>query len=96
MGERRGEIMINIYGKKGCGQCEAIKNILKEKNIEFNYNDDMKTLMTVGSKTKIMSAPIIEEDGKFYNFSDFVSHLQENNKSWGARASQKSGLGHGE
>jgi len=31
--------MIEIYGKKGCGQCEEAKAFLDSHKIEYNYHD---------------------------------------------------------
>ena len=48
---------------------------LKEMNFgdyEGEYIQDLKTLMTVASKNRIMSAPVIEKDGKYYPMEKFL------------------------
>lgn len=67
--------MIKVYGKENCSKCETIKKILDEKNIGYEYFEDLKTLMIVGSKARIMSAPIIEMNDKFYSLESFLEVL---------------------
>nr|WP_307775462.1 glutaredoxin domain-containing protein [uncultured Cetobacterium sp.] len=64
--------MIKIYGKDNCSKCETLKNILNEKGISFEYSDDIKTLMVVASKARIMSAPVVEYEEKFYSMENFL------------------------
>lgn len=69
--------MIKIYGKENCGKCESIKNILTEKGVSFEYIEDLKTLMIVASKARIMSAPVIEKDNKFYSMESFLENYND-------------------
>lgn len=64
--------MIKIYGKANCGNCLSLKSILKDKNISFEYIEDLKTLMMVASKARIMSAPVVEFKGEFYTMQKFL------------------------
>lgn len=66
--------MIKIYGKENCSKCESIKNILTEKGVSFEYIEDLKSLMIVASKARIMSAPVIEKDEKFYSMESFLEN----------------------
>ena len=59
--------MIKVYGKVNCSKCQLLKNILDEKNVNYEYIDDLKTLMMVASKARIMSAPIVEKLKNLYN-----------------------------
>lgn len=67
--------MIKVYGKVNCSKCQLLKNILDEKNINYEYIDDLKTLMMVASKARIMSAPIVEKDEKIYTMEQFLEVL---------------------
>lgn len=67
--------MIKVYGKTDCGRCQTLKNILEDKKIEFEYIEDLKTLMMVASKARIMSAPVVEKDGKIYSMEQFLEVL---------------------
>lgn len=67
--------MIKVYGKEGCSKCENLKGILNSKGIEYEYIQDLKTLMMVASKARIMSAPVVEKDGNFYTMEKFLEVL---------------------
>ncbi|QNM15222.1 MULTISPECIES: glutaredoxin domain-containing protein [Fusobacterium] len=67
--------MIKIYGKENCGKCKSLKAKLENDGIEFEYIEDIKTLMTVASKARIMSAPVVEKDGNFYTMEKFLEVL---------------------
>ena len=67
--------MIKVYGKANCGKCQALKTKLSADGIEFEYIEDMKTLMIVASKARIMSAPVIEKEGTFYSMEKFLEVL---------------------
>lgn len=64
--------MVRVYGKENCGKCNSLKNILIEKNVDFEYIEDLKTLMIVASKAKIMSAPVIEYNDNVYTMEAFL------------------------
>lgn len=67
--------MIKIFGKDGCSKCESMKKILDDKGMEYEYTNNLKTLMTVASKARIMSAPVIEKEGKYYTMEQFLEVL---------------------
>lgn len=64
--------MVKIYGKENCGRCVSLKNMLLAKNIDFEYIEDIKTLMMVASKARIMSAPVVEMNGAIYSMEKFL------------------------
>ena len=64
--------MIKVYGKENCSKCLSLKNILTDRNIEFEYIEDMKILMIVASKARIMSAPVIEYNDSIYTMEAFL------------------------
>lgn len=64
--------MIKVYAKENCGKCVSLKNILKGKNLDFEYIEDLKSLMIVASKARIMSAPVIEYNQNVYTMEDFL------------------------
>lgn len=57
--------MLKFYAKQNCPNCLQLKNILMKYNILFDYIVDEKELMRVGSKYRIMSAPILEINEKY-------------------------------
>ena len=64
--------MIKVYGKENCSKCVSLKGILENKNLEFEYIEDMKTLMIVASKARIMSAPVVEYNDNVYSMEAFL------------------------
>ena len=64
--------MIKVYGKEKCGKWVSLKGILENKNLEFEYIEDMKTLMIVASKARIMSAPVVEYNDNVYSMEAFL------------------------
>ena len=67
--------MIKVYSKENCSNCKELKMMLANKNIEFEEIQNEKELMMVGSKSRIMSAPILEINEKYYSFQDFNNFL---------------------
>ena len=67
--------MIKVYGKAGCSKCEALKSKLNNDGVEFEYIEDLKTLMIVASKARIMSAPVVEKEGSYYTMEKFLEVL---------------------
>ena len=69
------DVKLKVYGKQNCGNCISLKNILDNNKIEYEYSDDQKELMKIGSATRIMSAPIVEYNGKYYTMQEIVKIL---------------------
>lgn len=68
--------MLKIYIKNNCPNCLGLKNVLTNYNISFEVIDDEKELMKVGSKSRIMSAPILEINEKYYSYQDFNNFIE--------------------
>lgn len=67
--------MIRVFGKENCSKCETLKKILDDKGLEYEYTKDLKQLMIVASKARIMSAPVVERGGKYYSMESFLEVL---------------------
>ena len=67
--------MIKVYSRENCSNCNELKCMLTNKGIEFEEVQNEKELMIVGSKSRIMSAPILEINEKYYSFQDFKNFL---------------------
>ena len=67
--------MIKVYGKTNCSKWQTLKNILDEKKVNYEYIEDLKTLMMVASKARIMSAPVVEKDEVIYTMEQFLEVL---------------------
>ena len=68
--------MLKIYTKHNCPNCLQLKNVLINHNIPFEVIEDEKELMRVGSKYRIMSAPILEINEKYYSYQDFSNFFE--------------------
>lgn len=64
--------MIKVYGKENCSKCMSLKGILNDRNIEFEYIEDIKALMIIASKARIMTAPVIEYNDNVYTMEAFL------------------------
>ena len=62
--------MVNLYST-GCPKCRILEAKLKQKNINYNEISDTTVLM----ENNIFSVPVLELDGKFYNFVEAVSFV---------------------
>ena len=51
-----------------CPQCRVLEMKLKQKNIEYEECDDAGKMIELGFK----SAPVLEVENIFYNFSDAI------------------------
>ena len=67
--------MIKVIGKEKWSKWKELKKILDNKDIEYKYTQDLKTIMIVASKARIMSAPVVEKDGKYYTMESFLEVL---------------------
>lgn len=59
--------MIKVYSTPTCPYCVALKNFLKENNIDFEYIDisqDMKARKEMIEKTGQMGVPVIDIHGE--------------------------------
>lgn len=68
---------IIIYGKLiGCGKCAILKEKLEEKNIEFEFIDNIKEVKKIGIANKILSIPIMDVDGKIMKYLDAIKFIR--------------------
>lgn len=63
-----------------CPKCHALEKMLNDRGIEFELNLDEKRLMQIGEAYNILSAPILEIDGKYMDFSNAVKWIKETDK----------------
>lgn len=67
--------MIRLYTTH-CPKCKIVELKLKQANIEYDEIDDVDIVVSTGKANNILSAPILEVDGKYYNFSDAITFLK--------------------
>ena len=68
--------MLKLYIKSNCPNCSQLKNVLTNYNIPFEVVEDEKELMKVGSKSRILSAPILEINERQYSCLDFNNFIE--------------------
>lgn len=56
-----------------CPKCNVLESKLKQKNIVFEENNDVETMVQKG----FAMAPILEVDGVAYNFKEAVEWIGE-------------------
>ena len=56
-----------------CPKCKVLELKLKQKNINFEENNDVELMVQKGFK----SAPVLEVDGVAYNFKEAVDWIGE-------------------
>lgn len=69
----RRDIMNVVFHSTHCPQCKVLEHKLKQKNINFEENNDVELMVQKGFK----SAPALEVDGVVYNFKDAVKWIGE-------------------
>lgn len=57
-----------------CPRCKVIEAKLKKTGVDFDIVTDVDKVVEVGKKAGIMSAPILEKNGVYF---DFVSAIKE-------------------
>lgn len=69
---------MKIYTSKNCINCIALKEILNKKNISFEEIDGTttRTIAFLRARKFTMQLPIIESDGKFYTYDQFMEVLK--------------------
>lgn len=69
--------MITLVGKENCGRCTMVKNILEEKNIDFEYKyiselENESEIMEQAIAKKIMNMPLIIKDGEIVTLQEVI------------------------
>lgn len=64
--------MIKLYST-GCPKCKVLKIKMGLKNIAFEEINDIELMKARG----FMSAPMLDVDGKVYNFIDALQWVKE-------------------
>lgn len=68
--------MVKLYSTN-CPKCKVVELKLKQKNIDFELITDTDKVVEIGRKNNIMSAPILEVDGKYLDFTSAVKYINE-------------------
>ena len=66
--------MVTLYTTH-CPKCNVLAKKLEQKGIEFEINEDVGELITLGFHT----APMLKVDDKFLNFTEANNWIKEQN-----------------
>lgn len=64
--------MITLYTTH-CPKCNVIAKKLEQKNIPFEYNEDMEEIIALGYRT----VPILKVDDQYLNFTEANNWIKE-------------------
>lgn len=62
---------MNILYSTGCPKCKVVMKKLEQANINYEVCNDSETMREKG----IQSLPVLEVEGKMYNFKDAVDYI---------------------
>lgn len=61
----------------GCPKCAVLKLKLDKLNIPYEIETNEEVVVETGKQNNILSAPILEADGQFYDFASAVRFLKQ-------------------
>lgn len=79
----RRTMKVILYGAHGCPMCAALGTMLKKQHIEFEKNEDIEYIKSIG----LNSIPVIEfESGERMDYSEALAYIKSlhNNRTIGA------------
>lgn len=62
---------MNILYSTGCPKCKVVMKKLEQANINYEVCSNSETMKEKG----IQSLPVLEVEGKMYNFKDAVDYI---------------------
>ena len=68
---------IVVYGRENCPLCEKIKVLLVEKNISFDYKEDMATAIKLAKDNAISTLPVIVISNEVYDFNTIKNKIEK-------------------
>ena len=68
--------MMKLYSTH-CPRCKVLEMKLKQKNIDFEIIDDKDKVIEIGKANGIMSAPLLEINGKIYDFTQAIAEINK-------------------
>ncbi len=69
---------MKIYTSNNCLNCIALKQLLLKKQVQFEEIDGTttKSVAFLRARKLPMQLPIIEDDGKFYTFDQYMDMIK--------------------
>lgn len=60
-----------------CPNCKAVKSVLKQKKVDFEEVNNMKSIMEVAQREQLAVMPILEIEGIYYSGTDAITKSKE-------------------
>lgn len=74
--------MIKVIGKNSCSKCDMVKQLLNNKNVEFDYEmledmeDEMKgKVLKMARQLGRMEMPLIIKDGQLIDMDQLINYI---------------------
>lgn len=71
--------MLRVIGSENCGRCNIVLNLLKDKEVAFNYEkmkdlsfEEQKLLTDKAKQKKQLSFPLILKDGELVTLQEVI------------------------
>lgn len=68
--------MVKLFST-GCPKCKVVEAKLKQKNIAFEVESDPDIIIAKGQELGILSAPILQIDEEYFEFSKAIKVINE-------------------
>ena len=62
-----------------CPKCTVLEIKLKQLHLDFDVVEDKDTVVTVGKEHNINTAPILQVNDKYYDFTSAINYLKSYN-----------------
>ena len=69
--------MIKLYVTDSCGKCKILKKKLDDKEIEYEVEDNVDTVMAKAKEIGVSTVPIIYKDGKLVGFTEMMQWVNK-------------------
>lgn len=66
---------MTLYKKPRCPKCSVLEKKLQSKGVEFTVVEDEAITSDLGRREGILSAPILEVNGEYLDFSHAKSYI---------------------
>lgn len=68
--------MVKLFST-GCPKCKVVEAKLKQKNVSFEVESNPDAVIAKGQELGILSAPILQIDDEYFEFSKAVKVINE-------------------
>lgn len=66
---------MTLYKKPQCPKCSVLEKKLVSKGVDFTVVEDEAATAEIGRREGILSAPILEVNGEYFDFSHAKAYI---------------------